>query len=99
DFGFSFPFEPEYGYLGGKSPTIESVFDLWSLIEQTSLADSDFGCSGFINHPNYADLFWKSGRQPETWIDRKRRTERVCADLTKTRPDTLYKLIGSKQVG
>jgi hypothetical protein len=44
-------------------------------------------------------LFWSAGPRPEHWIERKRRTEYACVESTRTRPDTLYKLLHSKQVG
>jgi hypothetical protein len=44
-------------------------------------------------------LFWTAGPRPLQWIERKRRTEHVCGKATKTWPDTLYKLLHSKQVG
>jgi hypothetical protein len=99
DFAFGFPFEPGCGYLGGKAPGVDDIFALWSLIEARSSGDDDFGCSRFVSHPDYAGLFWTAGTKPDSWIERKRRTEHVCAETTQTRPDTLYKLLHSKQVG
>lgn len=99
DFGFGLPFEPEWGYLGGKVPDIDDIFSLWSHIETNSCAADDFGCSPFVVDSDYASLFWASGSRPPHWIERKRRTEHACAEATRTYPDTLYKLMGSKQVG
>jgi hypothetical protein len=99
DFAFGFPFETEFGYLGGYAPGVNDVFKLWSLIEAHSCGDPDFGCAKFICRPEYETLFWKSGKRPQNWIERKRRTEHACAENTGTRPDTLYKLLHSKQVG
>ncbi len=99
DFAFGFPFESEHGYLGGKAPGIDNIFALWSLIEEKSCGDADFGCNRFIHDSNYSPLFWTSGPRPKLWIERKRRTEHACAETTTTRPDTLYKLLHSKQVG
>jgi hypothetical protein len=99
DFGFGLPFEPALGYLGGKAPDIDDIFGLWSLIELKSCGADDFGCNRFITDTDYASLFWTSGIRPPHWIERKRRTEHACAETTRTYPDTLYKLIGSKQVG
>jgi len=99
DFGFGLPFENDRGYLGGRAPGLRDIFSLWSHLDARSSKDSDFGCTSFINDPEYASLFWKSGRQPKRWVGRKRQTEHACAASTKTRPDTLYKLLGSKQVG
>ena len=36
---------------------------------------------------------------PSGWVERKRLTEYACADVTHTHPDTLYKMLHSKQVG
>jgi len=99
DFAFSFPFERDLGYLGGLVPAVDDVFSLWSLIESSSRDEHDFGCASFINNPNYEYLFWRSGTKPSSWVERKRRTEHACAEATSTRPDTLYKLLHSKQVG
>lgn len=98
DFAFGFPYE-ETGYLGGHAPGITDIFSLWALIEERSAGDTDFGCTRFIEDPDFADLFWKAGQRPDAWIERKRRAEHACAEVTKTRPDTLYKLLHSKQVG
>jgi hypothetical protein len=99
DFAFAFPFETKLGYLGGLAPGVNHIFKLWSLIEAHSGDDPDFGCAEFISRPEYESLFWKSGKRPPNWIERKRRTEHACAENTGTRPDTLYKLLHSKQVG
>ena len=99
DFAFGLPFEKDHGYLGGNAVHIRNIFDLWNLIEEHSLEDQDYGCAAFVGHPQYASLFWKSGPRPGTWIERKRHTELACAEATRTYPDTVYKLLGSKQVG
>jgi hypothetical protein len=69
------------------------------LIDDSSGGEADFGCSTFTCHPRYSSLFWKAGRLPEGWVEQKRRTELACAETTSTRPETVYKLLGSKQVG
>jgi hypothetical protein len=99
DFGFGLPYEEGYGYLGGKASGIDNIFDLWSQIEEKSCNETDFGCTSFIGDAEHSSLFWFSGRRPPHWIERKRRTEGACAELTGTYPDTLYKLVGPKQVG
>ena len=98
DFAFGFPFE-DCGYLGGQAAGVDRIFDLWALIERRCAGEPDFGCNPFVAYPDYAELFWKTGRRPERWIERKRYTEKACAETTQTRPDTLYKLLHSKQVG
>jgi len=99
DFAFGFPFGENGGYLQGRTQEPKTIFDLWELIDECSGDDADFGCRRFTSDPRYASLFWKSGRLPEQWIEHKRRTELACATTTGTRPETVYKLIGSKQVG
>jgi hypothetical protein len=99
DFAFGFPYEPHAGYLGGKAPGIDDIFSLWALIESKSCGDPDFGCTRFIGDSDYASLFWSHGSKPSHWIERKRRTEHACAEVTGTRPDTIYKMLHSKQVG
>jgi hypothetical protein len=99
DFAFGFPFEPTGGYLGGFAHGIDDIFGLWSLIEKKTCGDPDFGCLRFIRDRDYKRLFWTAGSRPKDWINSKRRTELDCAEATGTRPDTVFKLIGSKQVG
>jgi hypothetical protein len=99
DFAFGFPFETDGGYLGGKAPGIDDIFSLWTMIEARSCGDPDFGCMRFIGDAAYASLFWLQGARPSHWIERKRWTEFACAEQTKTRPDSLYKMLHSKQVG
>ena len=99
DFAFGFPFEPACGYLGGCAPDVDDIFALWSLIETKSRDEPDFGCRNFLSDPAYRQLFWTVGPKPKQWIERKRRTELACAESTGTWPDTLYKLLHSKQVG
>ena len=99
DFAFGFPFEPVLGYLGGCAPHVKKIFDLWSLIETKSCGEPDFGCNRFVNDQSYRWLFWTAGTKPEGWSERKRLTEHACAEETGTRPDTLYKMLHSKQVG
>jgi hypothetical protein len=98
DFAFAFPFE-NCGYLGGRARGVNHIFGLWSLIEARSAGEADFGCRRFVDDPDLAHLFWKTGPRPAAWVERKRLTELECAETTKTRPDTLYKLLHSKQVG
>jgi hypothetical protein len=98
DFGFGFPYE-EAGYLGGQAQGIDDIFALWALIETKSAGEADFGCTQFVRDSELAHLFWKRNAKPKLWVERKRRAEHACAELTGTRPDCLYKLIGPKQVG
>jgi hypothetical protein len=99
DFAFGLPYEDKHGYLGGLAGRIDNIFDLWAMVERTSESDSDYGCGRFVAHPIYAPLFWTRGPKPATWIERRRQAERACGTCTGTYPESLYKLLGPKQVG
>ena len=99
DFAFSFPFEENLGYFGGRAARTKDIFSLWDFIEERCGDEADFGCANFVKHPDLAPLFWTEGPRPHAWIERKRSVEFVCAEFTKTWPETLYKLLHSKQVG
>jgi hypothetical protein len=98
DFAFGFPYEA-IGYLGGKAHGVDDIFALWALIETKSDSEADFGCTRFLSDPDLKHLFWIMNAKPKLWAERKRRTEHACAETTGTRPDSLYKLLGPKQVG
>jgi hypothetical protein len=98
DFAFGFPFEEQCGYLGGRT-RVDDIFELWSLINEKSGKDADFGCASFVQDPDHTHLFWMRSTRPPDWVNRKRMTELACAEATGTHPDTVYKLIGPKQVG
>lgn len=100
DFAFGMPFEPKGGgYLAGQAAGTRDIFALWDLIEAASAREDDFGCGRFVRDPRFAPLYWSTGTMPAGWIARQRMTEIACAAATKTRPETMFKLIGSKQVG
>jgi hypothetical protein len=99
DFAFALPFEPGLGYLGGSTPDTRDAFALWKLLDEAGCDDPDFGCAGIVADPRYASLFWLKGKQPKGWVLRQRRAEIDCAATTGTRPETIFKFIGAKQVG
>jgi hypothetical protein len=59
----------------------------------------DFGASAVPRDPRLAPLYWCRGTMPATWIERRRATELACVAATGTRPESVLKLIGAKQVG
>ena len=100
DFAFGMPFEPQgAGYLAGQAAGARDIFALWDLIETASGGEDDFGCGRVVRDPRFAPLYWSAGTMPAGWIARQRLTEIACAAATRTRPETVFKLIGSKQVG
>ena len=97
DFAFGFPYLPKEGYLGGRAGKVRTIFELWRLIDTLSRDDADFGCAGMV--ATHLDLFWTAGPRPTGWIQRKRVAEHACGAATRTHPESLYKLLHSKQVG
>ena len=97
DFGFSFPFEDGLGYLAGRMAEAMDVFALWDGIDALSRDDPDFGCAGMV--AAHAELFWTEGTHPANWVERRRLAEGACGAATRTYPESLYKLLHSKQVG
>lgn len=99
DFAFSFPWIADEGYLAGRAPQATDAFALWSLIEQASAGAPDHFAGPVVAHAQFAPSYWLRGPQPSGWRNDKRLTELACATATATRPETVFKLIGAKQVG
>jgi hypothetical protein len=96
DFAFAMPYETE-GYLAGCGA--RDAFALWDLIETASGDEADFGAAAVPADPRFAPCYWTSGAMPGGWKVRRRQTELACASATGTYPETVFKLIGAKQVG
>ena len=99
DFAFGFPWIAGEGYLAGRAPEIADIFSLWERIEQASEAAPDFHAGPLVTHPAFAASYWVSGKQKPDWRNDKRLTETECGKATSTYPETVFKLIGTKQVG
>jgi hypothetical protein len=92
--GFDFAFAMPHGCVDARD-----AFALWDLVEEVSRGEADFGASAVPRDPRLAPLYWCRGTMPETWRERRRATELACVAATGTRPETVFKLIGAKQVG
>lgn len=96
DLAFSMPYEAD-GYLAGCGA--RDAFDLWDLVEAASGGEADFGAAAVPADPRFAPCYWTRGTMPATWKLRRREAERACVATTGTHPETVFKLIGAKQVG
>jgi hypothetical protein len=98
DFAFSLPFE-SVGYLGGRIGILPNARALWHRLEIAARGESDFGCSAIVSDPLFAPSYWTKGKKPIGWKAVRRQTENECAQFTGAHPESVFKLIGSKQVG
>ncbi|HUC63392.1 MAG TPA: hypothetical protein VMF53_15705 [Alphaproteobacteria bacterium] len=98
DFAFAWPIEGA-GFPG--LPLARSAFDLWGAIEDASGDECDFGCQAVVDHKCFAPLFWtdKDRKMPIGWRPGIRQAECACIGETGARPESVFKLIGPKQVG
>jgi hypothetical protein len=93
-----FPYEEGCGYLAG-STAINDIFQLWSLIDEKSGADPDFGCRAFVD-TRITPIC--SGEHPERLQGGRTASvarKLVCAELTRTRRIPCTSSLGPKQVG
>ncbi|MFV3076138.1 hypothetical protein [Niveispirillum fermenti] len=101
DFGFSLPWLEGVGYLDGRTDQ-DHMFDLWNLVHVAANgAADDFGGAA-VSHPLFQPSYWIRGTRPAHWGDgtgKRRQTEIAAAAGGLGRPESLFKLIGSKQVG
>jgi len=100
DFAFAWPLGAR-GYRGLDGTSTWSVFDLWDAIEDSSGGEDDFGCQAVVDHKRFAPLFWtdKDRIMPMDWRPGIRQAECACIGETGARPESVFKLVGPKQVG
>ncbi len=99
DFAFAFPFCDVGAYMPGTDCAREGPFDLWELVDEVSLEQPDFYAGAFVEDGRFANAFWIRGPQPRRFAGRCRWTEKRCRIQGLGRPETVFKLIGGKQVG
>jgi hypothetical protein len=96
DLAFAMPYEAD-GYLAGCGA--KDAFALWDLVEEASAGEADFGAAAVPADPRFVACYWTKGTMPASWKLRRRQAELSCASETGTHPETVFKLIGAKQVG
>ncbi len=100
DFAFAFPWRDGAGYLPGLSDSRpNSAFELWETVDRICARDADFFGGALVADRRIAPFFWTRGGRPEGFAERARETERQCAAEGRGRPESVFKLIGPKQVG
>jgi hypothetical protein len=97
DFAFSFPYCGGREYMPGLDT--ETPAELWRLVEDLSSDAPELNGMPFILDPRFVDSFWSSGRRPQSFSERHRETEVACRDQDGGRPESVFKILGPKQVG
>jgi hypothetical protein len=99
DFSFSFPFADLGAYFPGAGVSPGDMFALWRFVEERCEDMEEFYARDFVGHEDTAPYFFRRGYRGASYLPRLRRTDRRCADIGLGTPETVYKLIGPKQVG
>lgn len=99
DFAFAFPWNEPGGYFPGVAVAADGPQALWALIEDVATGDPGLYAGAFVDDHLFQRFFW-TGRTPSTnGCSRFRATERHCRDMRFGAPETIFKLVGPKQVG
>jgi hypothetical protein len=99
DFAFAFPYCDDGSYLPGVRLDEETPAALWRLVETLSGDAAELYGGGFARDPRFAGAFWRHGPRPSDFDERHRRTEVSCRRQGGGAPETVFKLVGAKQVG
>lgn len=67
DCSLCLPWVPGEGYLDGRVPQVEDLFQLWDLVEEAAGEAPDFSAGPVIRDPRFAPSFWVSGPRPAGW--------------------------------
>ena len=89
----------EGAYFPGRGESPASAPELWRLVDEGSNGAGDFYAAGFARSKPYAPYFHRAKNRGARFHARYRRTEHRCAEKGLGSPETMYKLIGPKQVG
>lgn len=100
DFSFTFPFIDRGAYFPGEADSPGDARALWCLVESVC-ADA----AGLYGGPFAATAPWsghfyrRKGDKGARFARRHKRVERACADAGLGHPESVFHLIGPKQVG
>jgi hypothetical protein len=99
DFSFSFPYTDLGAFFPGAEASPRDMFGLWRFVEDRCEDGDGFYSRAFARHEDTAPYFLTRSHRGERYAPRLRSTDRRCAELGLGTPDTMFKLIGPKQVG
>ena len=99
DFSFSFPYTDVGAYFPGAAASPRDMFALWRFAEDRCAGEDGFYGRAMVRCEDTAPYFFAPGRRGDRYAPRLRRSDRRCAELGLGTPETVFKLIGPKQVG
>ena len=99
DFSFSLPFVDEGAYFPGIADSPGEAPDLWRLVDEVSVAEADLYAGTFVGTAPWAAYFFANGAKGARFARRHKAVERACARQGLGHPESVFHLIGPKQVG
>lgn len=92
-FGFSRDSRAALGLASGWS-----LCEVWAEVDRRCMGAPDHYGGAFVEAA--ADgIYWRRGKQPAGWAEGLRRVDLRARDAAGVRPESLLKLVGTKQVG
>lgn len=96
-FDFAFCFAQASRPALGLAPDW-SLREVWAEVERRCAADPDHYGGTFVTTA-VPGTYWRSGKQPVGWDEGLRRVDLRARDGAGVRPESMLKLVGTKQVG
>jgi hypothetical protein len=99
DFSFTLPYIDRGAYFPGSRHAPRRAQDLWRLVDRGSADGADFYAGGFVEAVPFATHF-RTPRQTGARFSRRHKVvERACVEQGLGAPESVFHLIGPKQVG
>ena len=99
DFSFTLPFIDCGAYFPGDQNTPDRAQDLWHLVNSNASDAADFYAGGFVEAMPFAAYFRSPRRNGAQFSRRYKVVERACVSQGLGVPESVFHLIGPKQVG
>lgn len=99
DFSFTLPFIDRGAYFPGDQNTPDRAQDLWHLVNSSASGAADFYAGGFVEAMPFAAYFRSPRRMGARFSRRYKVVERACVAQGLGVPESVFHLIGPKQVG
>lgn len=99
DFSFTLPYIDRGAYFPGSRHAPRGAQDLWRLVDRCSADGADLYAGGFVGAAPFATHFRSPGQIGARFSRRHKVVERACVEQGLGAPESVFHLIGPKQVG